>query len=181
MAHRLQKGRSVRQAGFTLLEIIIAVALIGVLAAIAVTSFSKQTRKARGSEVQAMFMALRTAQEQYHLENGQYLSTGSSETDTWPATPTRTAQNLLPLPTEWAPLKVRLPSETAYCGYVTMAGGAGVAPGGTKAAEFGLTTAPSTDWYYLLAHCDLDGNGSRDSYYFSWSGDTKVQKQNEGY
>jgi hypothetical protein len=79
-------------------------------------------------------------------------------------------------------LKVRLPEETAYCGYVTIAGDAGDSANlGTKAAEFGLTAAPATDWYYIIAHCDLDGNGSRDSYYFTWSGDTAVKKQNEGY
>ncbi len=69
-----------------------------------------------------------------------------------------------------------------YCGDVVQAGAGGDGTNlGAKAVEFGLAAAPATDWYYLLAHCDLDGDGARDSYYFSWNGDTKVQKQNDGY
>jgi len=172
----------VRQAGFTLIEILVAVALIGILAGIAIVSFGKQARKARGAEANPMFAAPRVAQGPYHLENGTYYSTGAGETNTFPPTPTKTAQTFLPLPTTWVSLKVQLPEERGYCGYVAIAGVAGDATGiGTKAAEFGLTAAPSTDWYYLLAHCDLDGSATRDSYYFTWSGDTRVQKQNEGY
>lgn len=181
MAQPVLLGRGVRQRGFTLVEILIAVAIIGVLVGLAVVSFTKQSRKARGSEAQAMFAALRIAQEQYHLENGRYFSTGANESDTFPATPTKTAQPFTPMPTSWVSLKVKLPEETGYCGYVVIAGmannGANI---GARATSFGFTT-PTSDWYYLLAHCDLDGNGARDSYYFSWSGDTALQKQNEGY
>ncbi len=170
-----------RQAGFTLLEILIVIALLGVLATIAVMSFSKQTRKARGAEANAMFAALRVAQEQYHLENGVYLSTSAGEAATWPATPGRTAQTILPLPATWTALKVKLPEENVYCGYVTIAGPGGDGTNiGALATSFGMTT-PATDWYYMIAHCNLDGNSARDSYYFAWSGDTRVQKRNEGY
>jgi prepilin-type N-terminal cleavage/methylation domain-containing protein len=170
------------QKGFTLLEIIIAVALVGILAAIAVTSFSKQTRKMRGNEAQALFASIRVSEEQYHLENGAYLSTGASESDTWPTSPHKTSQNLLPLPATWTTLKVRLPENTAYCGYVTIAGAANDGSNlGAKAAEFGLAAAPTNDWYYILAHCDLDGNSARDTYYFTSSLDAKIEKQNEGY
>jgi prepilin-type N-terminal cleavage/methylation domain-containing protein len=172
----------VRQRGFTLLEMMIVVALIGILAAVAVTAFTKQARKTRGAEANAMFAAMRVAQEQYHLENGAYLSTGTGEADTHPATPVKTSQAFLPMPATWVSLKMRLPEETGYCGYVAIAGPGGDGTNlGALANGFGLTVAPVTDWYYLIAHCDLDGNGSRDSYYFTWSGDTAVQKLNEGY
>jgi prepilin-type N-terminal cleavage/methylation domain-containing protein len=172
----------VRQRGFTLLEILIAVAIIGVLVGLAVVSFSKQTRKARGAEAQAMMAALRVAEEQYHLENGEYLATGTTEGSTHPATPTNTSQSFLPLPAAWTQLRVRIPEENGYCGYVVLTGVANDATNlGAMAQAFGLTAAPATDWYYILAHCDLDGNNARDSYYFTWSGDTAIQKQNEGY
>ncbi len=182
MAHPVLIALGVRQRGFTLIEILVAVAIIGVLVALAVVSFNKQSRKARGSEAQAMFAALRVAQEQYHLENGAYLSTGTGEADTHPATPVKTSQSFLPLPASWSQLRVRLPNENGYCGYVAIAGAANDATGlGAMATSFGLTTAPATDWYYLLARCDLDGSNTRDSYYFTWSGDTTVKKLNEGY
>lgn len=182
MARPVLMGPGVRQRGFTLVEILVAVAIIGVLVGLAIISFSKQTRKARGAEAQAMLAALRVAEEQYHLENGTYLSTGASEANTHPATPTKTSQSFLPLPAAWTQLKVRIPEENGYCGYVVIAGLANDATGmGAMANAFGLTAAPVTDWYYILAHCDLDGDNARDSYYFTWSGDTAVQKQNEGY
>ena len=84
-------------------------------------------------------------------------------------------------PATWTPLRVQPPMQKVYCGYVVRAGRGGDATNlGVKADEFGLNVAPATDWYYLLAHCDLDGNAARDSYYFTWSGDTAVQKQNDG-
>ncbi len=171
-----------RQAGFTLIEMLIVVALIGVLAAVAISAFSKQARKAKGGEASAMFAAVRIAQEQYHLENGVYISTGTGETDVHPMTPGKSRQTILPLPSSWGSLKLKLPEENVYCGYVSIAGRGGDGTGlGAKAAEFGLTVAPTTDWYYILARCDLDGSTTRDSYYFTWSGDTRVQKQNEGF
>lgn len=182
MARPMLLSPSVRQRGFTLIEILVAVAIIGVLVGLALVSFAKQTRKARGSEAQAMMAALRVAEEQYHLENGTYLPTSTSEAVTHPTTPTKTSQSFLPLPTAWTQLRVRIPESTGYCGYVVIAGAANDATNvGAMAQAFGLTAAPATDWYYILAHCDLDGNSARDSYYFTWSGDTAVKKQNEGY
>ena len=182
MAQRVLYGRGVRQRGFTLIEIMIAVGIIGVLVALAIFSWGKSVRKGRGAEAQAFFAALRVAEEQYHLENGTYFSTASSEAVTHPATPIKTIQTLLPLPASWTQLRVQIPEQNAYCGYVVIAGAANDSTGiGAMANAFGFTSAPVSDWYYLLAHCDLDGSSTRDSYYFSWSGDTTVLKQNEGY
>lgn len=182
MARPMLLSPGVRQRGFTLIEILVAVAIIGVLVGLAIVTFAKQTRKSRGAEAQAMMAALRVAQEQYHLENGTYLATGAGEASTHPTTPVKTSQSFLPLPAAWTQLRVRIPNETGYCGYVAIVGAANDASNlGAMAQAFGLTAAPATDWYYILAHCDLDGDSARDSYYFTWSGDTAVQKQNEGY
>lgn len=168
--------------GFTLIELMVTVAIIGILAAIAVPQFTKTTRKSRASEVHAVFAELRQRQEEYHLANGVYYSTGTSEADIFPSNPTSSAQNVAStMPASWVTLKLRLPNSKLYCGYVALAGAANVAAVGAKAAsDFGMTT-PSTDWYYLLARCNLDGNASRDSFYFTWSGDTTVQKYDEGH
>jgi prepilin-type N-terminal cleavage/methylation domain-containing protein len=169
-----------RQSGFTLLEIMVVVALIGILAAIALPSFTRDTRKAKGdSEVAAFFGELKVREEQYHLENGVYLSTGASETATFPATPSATAQTLGTLPTTWQSLKVRTPESTARCGYVVIAGTKGGSAGTMATTSFAYTP-PAKNWFYVLAHCDLDGNNTVDSYYFISNDNSKIQKINHG-
>jgi prepilin-type N-terminal cleavage/methylation domain-containing protein len=169
-----------QEAGFTLLEIMIVVALIGILAAIALPSFTRETRKAKGdSEVAAFFGELKVREEQYALENGVYLSTGASETATFPATPTAAAQTLGTLPATWQTLKIRTPESTARCGYVVVAGTKTSSAGSIATTSFGFTP-PAKNWFYILAHCDLDGNNTVNSYYFISNDSSKIQKINYG-
>lgn len=173
-----------RQAGFTLLELMVTVAIIAILAGVAVPSFFSTSRKAKAaSEVGTVFADLRTRMEQYLLEHGVYPTT-QTESATWPATPTQQQQSLLPLPASWTALQVRLSGDTyAYCGYawISGAGGDNTNIGAIAAAPPFSFTAPSTNWYYLFAHCDMDGDSSIDSYYISSSVDTKIRVKNEGH
>jgi prepilin-type N-terminal cleavage/methylation domain-containing protein len=174
------RGSRSAESGFTLMEIMIAVAIIGVLAAIALPSFTSQTRKSKGdSEVNAFFAELRVREEQYQVENGKYLSTGSSETNTFPATASPSAQPLGTLPTTWQTLKVRTPEASARCGYVVIGGTKTDTPGAMASSTFNYS-APAKNWFYVLAHCDLDGNTAVDSYYFISSDSSTIQKTNWG-
>jgi Tfp pilus assembly protein PilE len=158
----------------------VVVALVAVLAAIAIPSFAGETRKSKGdSEVAAFFAELGVREEQYAVENGRYLSTGTGETDTFPASARPTGTAISTLPATWQALKMRTPESTARCGYVAVAGVKNGAPGAMAASSFGFT-APAKNWFYLLAHCDLDGNTAVDSYYFASSEDAKLQKINYG-
>jgi len=168
--------RKAAEAGFTLIEMMLVVVIIAVLAAIALPMLTGEANEQKSeTEVQTMFTSLRLAEEQYKLENGQYLSTGASETDTWPTTPGPAPQDLLPLPPAWASLKITLPQQQARCAYVVIAGPGGAV--GTMATTFGFT-APTTSWYYVLAHCDADRDPSIDGYFFSSSLDPTVKEQN---
>jgi len=173
-----------RQGGFTLLELMVTVAIIAILAGVAVPSFFSSSRKAKAaSEVGTMFSDLRTRMDQYILENGVYPAS-QSESATWPAVPTQSQQNLLPMPASWTALKVRLSGDTqAYCGYAWMTGLPNDATniGPIAAAPPFSFTAPATNWYYLFAHCNMDGDPALDSYYFSSSVDTKIRATNDGY
>jgi type IV pilus assembly protein PilA len=166
-----------RDEGFTLIELMVVVAIIAVLATIAIPSFFGESSKAKAeSEVAAMFAELRVRQEQYHLENGVYLSTSASETTTWPTTPNRKGQTIQPLPTTWQSLKVMPSDQTVYCTYVAIAG----VPGGTAgtiATSFAFAV-PNANWFYLIARCNMDGDSATDGYFFTSSVDTTIRKRN---
>ncbi len=168
------------QRGFTLIEIMMVVALIAVLAAIAIPNFVGQTAKAKAdAEITAMFAELRIAEERYRAERGSYLATAANETSLYPATPSPNERDLLAsLPTSWRDLKYR-GSEKARCSYGIIIGAGGGGTIGARAASFGFTTPP-IDWYYILARCDMDNSTAVDSYYFTDSSNTAIRKQNAG-
>jgi len=169
-----------QQSGFTLLELMVVVTLISVLAAIALPSFTSESRKSKGdSEVAAFFGELAVREEQYGVENGKYLSTSSGESVTFPVTATPAAQTLGTLPATWQTLKARTPESSARCGYVVVAGTKTDSAGTIATTSFSYTP-PAKNWFYILAHCDLDGNTAVDSYYFMSNDDAAIKKINYG-
>jgi type IV pilus assembly protein PilE len=64
-----------RQAGLTLIELIIVVVIIGILAAIAVPSYSRYVIRSHRSEGKAALLALATAQEKFYLQCNAYADT----------------------------------------------------------------------------------------------------------
>ncbi len=61
------------QKAFTLIELLIVVAIIGILAAIAVPNFLNAQVRAKIAKVEGDFKALATAIEMYHLDTNNYL------------------------------------------------------------------------------------------------------------
>lgn len=172
-----------RERGMTLVELMIVVAIIGILAAVAVPMFLKTTRRAKSSEVPAVFAEFKLRQQQYHTENGDFLSTGTSETDYHPAGAPAgpdTPSTIEPVRAEWKALRMHVDKQTLYCGYVSIAGRAGEdSKIGTVAQGFGMTAAPGEDWFYVIAECDFDGT-SENSFYMTRSDADGFARQNEG-
>jgi type IV pilus assembly protein PilA len=67
-----------RRGGFTLIEVMIVVAIIGILAAIAITNFLKFQLKAKTSEGKTNLAAIRTAEESLFADSGNYVSANAS-------------------------------------------------------------------------------------------------------
>jgi type IV pilus assembly protein PilA len=63
--------------GFTLIELMIVVAIIGILAAIAIPNFLRFQLKSKSSEGKVNIAAIRTAQESYNAEFGTYVTTAT--------------------------------------------------------------------------------------------------------
>jgi len=64
--------------GFTLIELLITVAIIGILAAVAVTAYIGTTKKAARSEAFTNLESLRLLEEQFLAENTTYSNTAAN-------------------------------------------------------------------------------------------------------
>ena len=63
-----------KEKGFSLVELMIVVAIMAILAAIAIPSFLRFSMKSKTSEATGNLSAIRTAQESYKAENDVYLA-----------------------------------------------------------------------------------------------------------
>lgn len=61
-----------RRSGFTLLELMIVLLVMGVLAALAITSYSRYGFRARRADGQKLLMAIASAEERYFAQHNAY-------------------------------------------------------------------------------------------------------------
>jgi prepilin-type N-terminal cleavage/methylation domain-containing protein len=62
--------------GFTLIELMIVIAIVGILAVIAIPAYVGQQTRAARSEAYSNLQAIRLLEEQFFAENGVYAPTG---------------------------------------------------------------------------------------------------------
>ena len=75
MLTKLNKMKN--QKGFTLIELMIVIAIIGILAAIAIPQFSAYRKRAYNSAAQSDLKNFTTAQEAYYVDEATYCSSPS--------------------------------------------------------------------------------------------------------
>jgi type IV pilus assembly protein PilA len=127
-----------RRGGFTLIELMIVVAIIGILAAIAIPNFIRFQLKAKSSEGKTNLAAIRTAEESYFAEYGSYVSSDPS--------PAAVADNN----------KTDFADATADFGFDIV----GWEPEGQVYFNYSVNTnSPSNDSFTAAAHADIDADG----------------------
>ncbi len=178
--------------GFTLVELMIVVTIIGVLAVVAGTAYRRYMDAGRVAEVHAMIGEFRVKQEAYKAETGSYVSTTSvGETDFYPALLASGEPKLKfwsPLPAAgtaagdgWRNLGLTPTRQQLYCGYVAVAGAGGGWPAaaGSLGKALWNNAAPATPFWYVNASCDNDGNSTVNSTFTSGSNSTVIVSANE--
>ena len=122
-----------KQEGFTLIELMIVVAIIGILAAIAIPNFLTYQLKSRQSEAKTNLMAIKTSEVAWNGERGCFLTVAR-----WPAlaAPVAGTKNT---PSAWFPGAVAIvptPANAATGWCVGAAGGLGITTGNFAALGF---------------------------------------------
>lgn len=101
---------------FTLIELLIVVAIIAILAAIAVPNFLEAQTRAKVSRVKSDQRTIATALESYAVDNNTYPEQGPNNSPTWPY-----SQNTIPYGAENSPFAIafRLSTPIAYVASTT--------------------------------------------------------------
>ena len=139
-----------KNEGFTITELMIAVVIIGVLATLAIPSFTSYIYKARVTEASTFLGQIKQRQESYRSEFGQYCAVNGGDWGTYNPTSIPGTDPVVWTPTaKWQQLGAS-PDGPIRFQYATVAG----APGDSAPSNSNLDT--NDYWFAAQARGDLD-------------------------
>jgi len=173
-----------RQAGFTLIELMIVVAILGVLAAVALVAYRQYTIRARNSEATSILADIRIKQEAYRATFHRYADISSDSNEWTPAGVSPGIESHLwpdetgldTLGGKWRQLGV-IPDGAVFFVYWNEAG----TPGADASEKFvNLDTATASDfWFAAQALQNLDGDAPCEGFEV-YSGAGRIVALDEG-
>jgi len=124
------------RTGFSLVELVITVAIVGVLAAIAIPTYTEMQLRARKAEVAPVLRGIGTAETAYQTATGTWIDAGANPT----GTPSKVPRAWLAGQPGWTEL--------------------GYQPAGELRCTYSVTVERSGDLALASADCDMDGDGN---------------------
>ena len=163
----IRRDKVLRAArGFTLVELMVVVCIVSILAAVTLPMFKTYVLRARSTEASGFLADIKTRQESYRADFGQYCDVSPNSETFFPSnTPTEDLQDWTPAALaaqpNWQLLGVIPPGREGRFVYSVVADG----PGGLTPSAHGFDNdrgypSPNTDfWFIASALGDLDGDG----------------------
>jgi len=161
-----QSKPSASVRGFTLIELMIVVVVIGILSSLAIVGYRRYVNEAKTSEAREFIASIKGGQEAILDETFRYLNVSSTIDTLYPsATPTGMVKTMWGNNAGFAALGLR-PSSPVYFGYATTArdAGGGALGEGANVTGFGTLAAVNEPQYLVKAVCDIDPGGKVTAY-----------------